>query len=157
MRTQSNTIPKATGSYFAASRGLIEQPPFLQLSAHARLVLYTLERMLPACGAATLHEPLVILYAGLAGEDVHAALADLEAAGWLIRDDGWWLMPYLLDPVQNKARGRAIYEARHLPDAVQAILRERHRWVMGRREKSVENSDASRLRVTDAGARKSCA
>ena len=107
-------------------------------------MLLTLERMLPACAAATLHEPLVTFYAGIEGEDVCAALDDLEMRGWLIRDGGWWVLPHLLDPVSRKARGRVIYEVKQLPEDVQAILRQRHRWVMGRREKAVEDSDGAR-------------
>ena len=53
MRTQSNTIPKATGSYVALARGLTAQSAFLALSSHARLTLLVAERELPRAGLAT--------------------------------------------------------------------------------------------------------
>ena len=145
------SIPKATGSYLAAPRGLIESPAFLALSTDARLLLYSLERMVAASGAAVLAPALVTVYAGL---DPTEAATELEAAGWLYRDADWWILPHVLDMVKGKARGRVIWEVRQLPEAVQCILRKRHRWVMGRRAKDGEDSrEGARLRVTDAGAR----
>ena len=153
MRTQCSTIPKATGSYAALARGLTAQSAFLALSANARLTLMVAERELPACGAGDLAPSLLAAKTGLPDDQATDALIELEAAGWLRHSEGYAIMPHVLDMVQGTARGRVIYEVRQLPEDVQAILRERHRWVMGRREKSVENSDASRLRVTGAGAR----
>ena len=144
---QPSEIPMATGTYFAASRGLIEQPAFQRLPVNARVTLYTLERMLPASAAAPLHEPLVATYATLDPEDLSAALADLEAVGWLIRAGDWWVMPHLLDLVNGSARGRVIGETRDLPEDVQAILRARWPWVMGRRGNTVDDPTAARARA----------
>ena len=154
MRThQCNTIPKLTGTYAALARGLTAQSAFLALSANARLALMVVERELPACGAGDLAPPLLGAKTGLPDDQVTDALTELEDAGWLLHADGYAIMPHVLDMVQGKARGRVIYEVRQLPEAVQATLRERHRWVMGRRTKDVENPDASRPRVTGAGER----
>ena len=144
------TIPKATGSYVALARGLTAQSAFLALSSHARLTLLVAERELPACGTGDLPPPLLAAKAGLPDDQVTDALAELEAAGWLYQVEGYAILPHLLDMVKGTARGRTIYEVRQLPEDVQAILRQRHRWVMGRREKSVENSNASLPRVTIA-------
>ena len=156
-----DTIPKATGTYFAAARGLIEQPAFLRLNGPARHTLLTVERMLPACAAATLFETLIAVHTGIEDADVlRAALATLETSGWLFRVGDWYALPHLLDLVREKsARGRVIGETRELPDAVQDVLRARHPWVMGRRAKGDGYAQAGagdargRLCVTDAGAR----
>lgn len=76
------------GDYAAIYTGMADDPDFRGLTPDGKLVVYTLKMILGPSGidVVRVFEPQMLELTGLSERRLRAALADVERAGWVLRD-----------------------------------------------------------------------